>query len=279
MKHLYKTPLEGNIILTDELDADLSILKTPNLYKFIWVSSGIVSLEVDDIPTILSERDIICLSPMQHLEFKSVNGEYRALLFDSRFYCIHGHDNEVSCNGFLFSGGAEPMHIKLSLEHNMVLEDIVSNAIREFETGDRFQEEMLRILLKRFIIVCTRFAREVFNIDPENDGSFDIIRQFNVLLDMNFREKKQVSDYASLLNRSSKTLSNLFSIYNLPSPLKVIHNRVIAEAQRLLLYTPKSAKEIAFSLGFEDLASFSRFFKKISGKNIKDYRTGKIANL
>jgi len=75
-----------------------------------------------------------------------------------------------------------------------------------------------------------------------------------------------------MLFRSPKTLSNLFASYDLPSPLRLIHERVEAEAKRLLLYTDKSAKEISEILGFEDLATFSRFFKKMSGKSISDFR-------
>lgn len=64
-----------------------------------------------------------------------------------------------------------------------------------------------------------------------------------------------------MLHKSPKTLSNIFSTCKLPSPLRVIHERVEAEAKRLLLYSNKSAKEIADILGFEDQASFSRFSK------------------
>lgn len=45
--------------------------------------------------------------------------------------------------------------------------------------------------------------------------------------------------------------------------------------RRLLLYTSKSAKEVAGILGFEDAASFSRFFKGATGKSISEYRSRK----
>ena len=93
-----------------------------------------------------------------------------------------------------------------------------------------------------------------------------------MLVDTHFKEKKQVQDYAELLFRSPKTISNLFSEYGLPSPLKVIHDRVVSEAKRLLLYTNKSAKEIGIILGFEDIATFSRFFKKMAKESISEYR-------
>lgn len=131
---------------------------------------------------------------------------------------------------------------------------------------------MLRIVLKRFIITCTRIARTRFGVGQENEQTFDVIRRFYVLVDSNFREKKQVRDYADMLCRSPKTLSNLFAACGLPSPLRVIHERTEAEAKRLLLYTRKSAKEIGSILGFEDVAAFSRFFKKMTGGSVSDYR-------
>lgn len=86
-----------------------------------------------------------------------------------------------------------------------------------------------------------------------------------------------------MLCKSPKTLSHLFSLYNLNSPLKVIHQRVEAEAKRLLLYSSMTAKEIAHFLGFEDQASFSRFFRKVSGESVTQYKrqlkeSGKIDN-
>ena len=121
-------------------------------------------------------------------------------------------------------------------------------------------------------MTCTRIAREMFDVDPGRENTFDVIRQFYVLVDSHFKEKKQVQDYADMLCRSPKTISNLFSLYRLSSPLRVIHERVDAEAKRLLLYTGKSAKEISEILGFEDLATFCRFFKKMNKESLSEYR-------
>ena len=79
-------------------------------------------------------------------------------------------------------------------------------------------------------------------------------------------------DSACWLHRSLKTLSNLFASCGQPSPLNIIHDRVNAEARRLLLYTPNSAKEIAYLLGYEDTAAFSRFFAKMNGESIIWFR-------
>ena len=74
-----------------------------------------------------------------------------------------------------------------------------------------------------------------------------------------------------MLCRSAKTISDLFYHYRPSSPVRVIHERVDAEAKHLLLNTGKRAKDISESLGFEDLATFCRFFKKMNKESLSEY--------
>lgn len=262
MEYIFNTRLRGNIALTDSYHTNLALQKDNTLYKFIWAQSGSLRLEIDHVPTTLEKDEIIPLTPLHHIEFKEIDGEYLTLLFNSNFYCIFGHDNEVSCNGLLFNGTSNVMQLKLSESQVASLRDITDSLTNEYAIKDNLQEEMLRILLKRFIILCTRIAREKFSVSSEREKAFDMVRQFYVLVDNHFKEKKMVQDYADMLHRSPKTLSNLFTTCGLPSPLRIIHERIEAEAKRLLLYSQKSAKEITEILGFENQSTFSRFFKK-----------------
>lgn len=272
MEYSLTTRLNGNIAITSTFHENTNLQKNKSLYKFIWVQSGKITVEIDHVEVVLQTDEIIPVTPLHHIEVKEVDGEYLCLLFNSNFYCIYGHDNEVSCNGFLFQGSSNIIRIKLSEEQSKLLHSISNIFMGECVIKDDLQEEMLRIVLKRFIITCTRIAREKFSVSVEREKSFDTVRQFYVLVDNHFKEKKQVQDYADMLHRSPKTISNLFSSYHLPSPLQVIHDRILSEAKRLLLYTSKSAKEISIILGFEDLATFSRFFKKMAHESISQYR-------
>jgi len=47
--------------------------------------------------------------------------------------------------------------------------------------------------------------------------------------------------------------------------LQVIHNRILLEAKRMLLFEEIAHKEIAFQLGFDSPASFSLFIKNKTG--------------
>lgn len=268
----YNTKLKGKLVLTDSYHTDKALQKENSLYKFIWVRNGSITLEIDHQEVILVPNEVISLSNLQHLEFKSIDGDYLTLLFNSNFYCIYGNDHEVSCSGFLFNGSSHVIRFVLDDTEQQLLNDITDTLSKEFCVSDNLQEEMLRIQLKRFIIQSTRIARRRLNITQEKEYSFEIIRQFFILVDTHYREKKQVQDYADMLHKSPKTLSNIFSACKLPSPLRVIHERVEAEAKRLLLYSNKSSKEIAGLLGFEDQSSFSRFFKNMTGQSTVQFR-------
>ena len=272
MEYRFNTPLNGNIAMTYHYHEDAALRRDKSLYKFVWVQSGTLDIEVDHVVMHLEKDEIISLTPLHHVEVKRVEGEYLTFLFNSNFYCIYGHDKEVSCNGFLFHGSSHIMRLQLSAAQSEQLKSIIDIFAGEFGIKDNLQEEMLRILLKRFIIQCTRIARHRMNITREKESGFEIVRQYYNLVDEHYRTKKQVQDYADMLHKSPKTLSNIFSTCKLPSPLRVIHERVEAEAKRLLLYSNKSAKEIADILGFEDQASFSRFFKNMTGQSAVQFR-------
>lgn len=267
----FSTPLKGNLVLCSDY-RDAALHRSPGLYKFVWVRRGCLWLEVDHIPMELRAGMLLPLTPLHTLDVTRAEGEYLILAFDSNFYCIFGHDGEVSCNGLLFNGSSEPLRLALSAQRQEVLGRIVDELCAEYEVNDGLREEMLRMQLKRFIIVCTRAAREHFGADGPQEQLFDIVRRFYVLVDEHFRTRRRVQDYAELLHRSPKTLSNLFAACGRPSPLSVIHDRVNAEARRLLLYTDKSAKEVAYLLGYEDTAAFSRFFAKMNGESITGFR-------
>ncbi|MFO7288350.1 MAG: helix-turn-helix domain-containing protein, partial [Gammaproteobacteria bacterium] len=55
-------------------------------------------------------------------------------------------------------------------------------------------------------------------------------------------------------------------------PIKLVHHRVLLEAKRQLLYTTKPVSEIAYGLGFDDPAYFTRFFSRRTGMSPRAYR-------
>jgi AraC-like DNA-binding protein len=195
--------------------------------------------------------------------------------FNREFYCIIDHDAEVSCVGFLFGMGSQ-LFINLDDTAQHKLKLLLNVFIEELNTPDNIQNDMLLMLLKRLIIVITRLARSKYIPDKKlQDERLDLFRKFNLLVEGNFRTEHSVNYYAQRLNKSPKTLSNLFALYNQKTPIQMIQDRIIIEAKRLLYYTKKSVKQITYELGFEDAAYFSNFFKRHTALAPLDFRNSK----
>lgn len=247
-----------------------------NLISIIWNrSEEDAIITVDGVDNVLKKNFITTTTYFQKVTYKKGNPALIAFSFNREFYCINDHDHEVSCNGIIFMGRQEAPIIKLSNEDTEKFEMLYFVFKDEFFTRDNIQGEMLQMLLKRLIIKITRIAKEQLMPSELKESQIDIIRKFNVFVDMHYKEKRQVGDYAELLFKSPKTLSNLFTKYNDKTPLQVIHERIVLEAKKLLLYSDKSAKEIAHELGFDDPAAFHKLFKKVQHLTPQEFKQSK----
>lgn len=227
---------------------------------------------IDKITYTFPARTVLPLVANQNFNFSEPE-LLVAWQFNRDFYCIADHDAEVGCVGFLFYGIEHPLFIPLSDKEIESISIIEMQCVEDMEIKDKMQGEMLRTLLKRLIINVTRIARrQTESYRKFTDDKMDLIRKFNLLLEANFRTEHEVQFYAQAMNKSPKTLTNLFGLYNYPSPSRLIQRRIILEAKRYLYYTDKSAKEVAEDLGFTSTAHFSRYFKVNTGTNFSAFK-------
>jgi len=229
-------------------------------------------ITIDNIVYNFPSNTIHCLMVSEAFHFEKPENIV-AWQFSRDFYCIVDHDKEVSCVGFIFYGPPTKMFIRLNPEDLHKVDMILQMLRDEFATHDHIQGEMMQILLKRLIIIVTRLAKEQFiNTEQLTGEKLDIVRKYNFLVETHFRKEHQVRFYADQLFKSPKTLANLFALYNTKSPLQIIQDRIIIEAKRLMFYTDKAAKEIAYELGFEDAGHFGKFFKNNTGISTSEFK-------
>ena len=249
-----------------------------SIIKILWNrNEAPVEFLIDGRPFALAPHQITTATYFQHVDYPAGSAPVSAFRFNREFYCIADHDQEVSCNGILFFGTQNQPVITIPPEQQRKFDLLLEVIREEFRTVDQIQGEMLQMLLKRLIIICTRLAKEQLIVPNLSEQQIDIIRRFNVLVDVHFRTHHKVKDYAALLHKSPKTLSNLFAVYNQKSPHQIIQERIVLEAKRLMLYSDKQTKEIAFDLGFADPAYFSRYFKKIAKVSPSEFKSQKSA--
>ena len=238
--------------------------------SIIWTLEDLV-LKVDGVEKEFKANDILFLTEFHTIEILKIES-VKLVRFNRAFYCISDHDNEVGCKGILFFGASNVPSISIPNNELEKFETLWKMFSIEMESIDDLKNEMLQMMLKRLLILCTRIYKEQTELTSFDKNQLDIVREYNYLVEKYFKTKHQVVDYATLLNKSPKTLSNLFKKFGNKSPLQIIQDRKILEARRLLYYTDKSVKEIAYEIGFEDIQTFSRFFKKIEGVSPSNFK-------
>jgi AraC family transcriptional regulator, transcriptional activator of pobA len=265
------------LLLREEQDFDRLYYSRDHSNKYFtiaWNFGERQTVTIDGVAHDFMPQSILTLLFNQSFYFENAC-DIVAWQFNREFYCIIDHDAEVSCVGFLF-GTADHLFISLDKPAQQRLKLLLDVFVEEFNTSDNIQNDMLLMLLKRLIIVITRLARSEYIPNRKlQDDKFHVIRKFNLLVEANFRTEHSVSFYAQQLNKSPKTLSNLFAIYNHKTPQQVIQERILIEAKRLLYYTKQSVKQITFELGFEDAAYFSNFFKRHSSLSPLEFRNSR----
>jgi len=246
--------------------------KEEKLLTIAWNKGADQQIIIDNYPYDFPANTIHCLMTNEHFHFEDATSIV-AWQFSRDFYCVVDHDKEVSCVGFIFYGPPQKMFIRLEPNDQRHLEMMLQMLKEEFETHDHIQGEMMRVLLKRLIIIVTRLAKQQYLNEKElPSDKLDIVRQYNFLVETHYKKEHQVKFYAEQLFKSPKTLSNLFALYNHKSPVLIIQERLASEAKRLFYYTDKTAKEIAYELGFESAAHFGKFFKRLTGQSVTEIK-------
>lgn len=240
-------------------------------HTIAWNRGELQKVMIDEIEYDFAPNTVLPIMMNQSFVFQNPE-DIVAWQFNREFYCIVNHDAEVGCVGFLFFGPSPTMFVCLDPDSLNKMERLQSLFEEEFISDENIKAAMLRMLLVQLIIKLTRLAKKQYMDLESDDDRFNLMRQYNLLVEIHFRKERQVKFYAGLLNKSPKTISNIFSLYSKKTPLQIIHERIITEAKRLFYYTEKSVKEIADELSFEDAAQFSKFFKNYTSQNPSELR-------
>ncbi len=230
-------------------------------YSIYWIKEGKGTYNIDFESYSFNDNVLFFLSPGQvfTVDSEKVKEAYK-LSFIPDFYCIQTHDKEVACNGVLFNNVYETPFVKPCEKDTKKLDFILECLIEEFRNTDAAQYDLLQSYLKQFIIYSVRIKKEhqVIKTDIETK----LFKDFSLLVDQNYKTMHSVTEYASRLGVSPKSLTKHFQKVGMQTPSDFIKDRILLEAKRQLIYSDVSVKHIAYNLGFNDAAYFTRFLKK-----------------
>ena len=150
------------------------------------------------------------------------------------------------------------------------LQNYIYLLMEEFKLMGEPTNETIAHLLKLFFLKLETYIKQR-QITHRADAS-GLIENFQQLIENRFFEHHRIHTYANELGVTADYLSEQVKTVLGTPPSKLIHQRLLVEAKRLLAHTDLTAAEISYSLGFKDSAYFSRFFKRESNHTPLQFR-------
>ena len=110
------------------------------------------------------------------------------------------------------------------------------------------------------------------NVTLHKPHSDQLIKQVQEFIEENFYQTIQVSGLAAMVNITPRTLNRRFQSAVAMRPIEYIQAVRIEQAKRLLELGDVTIKSLAEQVGYDDISSFTRLFKRATGLTPKEYQ-------
>ena len=244
-------------------------------FKIYWIEDGEGLFQIDFQEVRIENSGIFCLSPGQvlHVESAEIRTGYQ-MSFNKDFYCVETHGKEIACNGILFNNVLRATAIALAPADVPPFRHLVQQMREEMLDPGAAHQAMLETYLRMFLIHALRkLEKQQPELKPGKTETSHPAANFIALVEKHYRKIHSVAKYAEMLYLSPKSLAKRLHSAGYKTPTEVIHDRILLQAKRELRFSDKNIKEIAFELGFEDPAYFSRLFSRKEGASPLAYRS------
>ncbi len=155
----------------------------------------------------------------------------------------------------------------LSEKEEIIIVDILKNIQREYQSNiDKFSESIIIAQIELLLNYGERYYERQFI--TRKITNHQILIKLEETLNEYFNKENAINkgiptvkQISETLNLSPNYLSSMLKVITGQSTQQHIHNKLIDKAKEKLSTTDLSVSEIAYELGFEHPASFSKLFK------------------
>lgn len=233
-------------------------------HEIMWVQKGNVHFMVDgDIYEVQSNSFFILPKNRFHrfLPQEGINGQ--VIRFSEEYLDDFPR--------LLFSNFHNLSEVKLNTQDVHIFEMMFKLIQIEYQS-DSPNKMVLMNLIKAIIYKLDQIKRNEFCPINRIANQFNIVDDFQNLLDKNIIDNRSIHFYADQLNITSRKLGSIIkSIFNTTTE-NIIAQRLLIEAKRQLVYSDKNIAQIAYDLNFQDNSYFTKYFKKQTQLTPKQYR-------
>lgn len=144
--------------------------------------------------------------------------------------------------------------------------------LREFGRAAHSRQSALRGLLAALLANLHRLSVSATMLDGHPSAARELVARFRERIESRLVQRAGIGRYAMDLGVSAVRLRRACLAVTGYSPIQLVQRRLLLEAERQLRYTSMPISQVAYHLGFEDPAYFSRFFTRATGFSPRTFR-------
>ncbi|WP_343631769.1 AraC family transcriptional regulator [Fluviicola sp.] len=241
-----------------------------NYFFMLIIKTGLGEHAIDFVDYPVRDRSVFILRPGQLHQLRLDKDCTGFLMqFDANFYSPENVTSRQRFRRVTAKTFCSPEQVRFER-----LYTILENIYREFANKEAGFFDAIQANLDIFFIESMRQSENP-DQKPNTEMSYDQERleEFMELLEKHVASHKSVTEYAEMLGVSVFQLNKITKNSVGKTVSELIGEQLILESKRILLGTSNQVKDIAYSLGFEDVSYFIRFFKKGTGSSPEVFRT------
>lgn len=271
----------GTELLIDVLDLDYvkpGIRKAPvhreSFYCIILITGGQEEVTVNGHTQLVRAGDVICSRPGEVWSWQpDPKPEGLVLIFEEPFLLSFFNDPHfLDRFAYLQTNRTSPfLHLGESL--NDRFRSLLVQMKTEIDDSAEKDQHILRAMLYEALVLLNRAERVTDNGQPMNDLSVSrYVDGFIHAVEAEYIMRHEVEYYAGKLCISANYLNKIVKQSLGTTAKSYIHQKLFAEAKRLLSYTILNVNEITEWLHFDSASHFVRFFRKHADMTPLRYR-------
>jgi AraC family transcriptional activator of pobA len=241
------------------------------LFQVLFLLGGQVRASIDDDVWECDGPVALTIHPSLAHGFDFSEGAHGYVLTvdQNMLFAAAGHEGDLFSSLFV-----QPLAIALGSVPDLRerIEALLQNLIAEAAWPRHGHALMLEWLARSILLLLVRAQAERRIADQSGRGDFALFSRFRVEVERHYKEQWQVGQYADALRVTPARLNRLCLKMAGKSAFEIAQDRLMLEACRKLTYVPAGIASIAYELGFQDPAYFSRLFKKLLGVTPKEFR-------
>ena len=229
---------------------------------------GRIELMYDDITDFSGQHTVGVIFPNHCLRKVSVTDDYLATLIIVDAAVLNDPILQI-IKQMRYRYEPHP-NVKLDKHEYRIITHVVEG-MREITSLDLPDRRMLMTRLLEFLLrLLSQYRKSKLN---ETGADKQVSAHFHSDLKQHFREHRDVGFYAAQACLSTKHFSAVVKQETGHTAAYWIHHQVVAEAKMLLhIRHDLTVQAIADLLGFEDQATFSRYFRRETGLSPTEFR-------